>query len=54
MPVTRSSSRVESQILHSVVVPAYTENLNIRPLTERLFKALQEHGVVPVPARNLP
>ena len=40
MPVTRS----KASIVSSVIVPAYKENLNIRPLTERLFKALEEQG----------
>lgn len=41
MPVTRS----KKSIVSTVVVPAYKENLNIRPLTERLFKALDAHGM---------
>lgn len=42
MPVTRSQA---SRVMNTVVVPAYKENPNIRPLTERLFKALDEHGM---------
>lgn len=41
MPVTRSQT---GRVANTVVVPAYKENPNIRPLTERLFKALDEHG----------
>lgn len=35
----------EKMIIHTVVVPAYKEAPNIRPLTERVFKALSEHGL---------
>jgi hypothetical protein len=41
MPLTRSGA---GRVMNTVVVPAYKENPNIRPLTERLFKALDEHG----------
>lgn len=41
MPVTRSQT---GRVINTVVVPAYKENPNIRPLAERLFKALDEHG----------
>mmetsp|Transcript_48069 Transcript_48069/g.113450 ORF Transcript_48069/g.113450 Transcript_48069/m.113450 type:complete len:270 (+) Transcript_48069:259-1068(+) len=32
-------------ITSTIVVPAYKEQPNVRPLTERLFKALAEHGM---------
>mmetsp|Transcript_57756 Transcript_57756/g.118186 ORF Transcript_57756/g.118186 Transcript_57756/m.118186 type:complete len:270 (+) Transcript_57756:334-1143(+) len=32
-------------ITSTVVVPAYKENPNVRPLTERLFKALKDHDM---------
>ena len=41
----KTPRKSKSSIVNTVVVPAYKENLNIRPLTERLFKALDEHGM---------
>ena len=41
----KTPRKSQSSIMNTVVVPAYKENLNIRPLTERLFKALDEHGM---------
>ena len=40
-----SGSTGMGKITGTVVVPAYKENLNIRPLAQRLFAALKEHGL---------
>jgi dolichol-phosphate mannosyltransferase len=32
----------EAQITHSIIVPAYKEKLNLRPLTTRLFAAFAD------------
>lgn len=37
-------NKIKMAIENSIVVPAYHEKLNIKPLTERLFKALGEEG----------
>jgi len=42
----------ESQITHSIIVPAYKEKLNLRPLTTRLFAAFEEADS-PIPAENV-
>lgn len=36
---TPAKTASDAQITHSVIVPAYKEKLNIRPLTTRLFDA---------------
>ena len=33
------------RIVNTIVVPAYKENANIRSLTERVFTALDAHGM---------
>jgi len=37
--------RSKTALVNTVIVPAYKENLNLRPLTERLFKALEQHDM---------
>ena len=39
-------------ITHSIIVPAYKEKLNLRPLTTRLFTAFADSDS-PVPAENV-
>ena len=40
------------KITHSVIVPAYKEKLNLRPLTTRLFTAFADSDS-PIPAANV-
>ena len=42
----------EASITHSIIVPAYKEKLNLRPLTTRLFAAFND-SESPVPAENV-
>jgi len=42
-PMASPSSRPSRQL--SVIIPTYEEKDNIRPLTERLFKAVKEAGI---------
>jgi dolichol-phosphate mannosyltransferase len=43
----------EATITHSVIVPAYKEKLNLRPLTTRLFAAFNDSKNSPIKAENV-
>jgi dolichol-phosphate mannosyltransferase len=43
----------EATITHSVIVPAYKEKLNLRPLTTRLFSAFNDSKNSPIKAENV-
>jgi dolichol-phosphate mannosyltransferase len=55
---TRSSktptkeSPADAEITHSIIVPAYKEKANLRPLTTRLFAAFED-GESPIPADHV-
>lgn len=49
-PTKQTSS--EGPITHSVIVPAYKEKLNLRPLTTRLFAAFNDEKS-PIRAENV-
>jgi len=42
----------DAEITHSIIVPAYKEKLNLRPLTTRLFAAFAD-SESPIPAENV-
>lgn len=42
----------DAKITHTIIVPAYKEKLNLRPLTTRLFTAFAD-SESPIPAENV-
>jgi cellulose synthase/poly-beta-1,6-N-acetylglucosamine synthase-like glycosyltransferase len=42
----------DAPITHSIIVPAYKEKLNLRPLTTRIFTAFND-SESPIPAENV-
>ena len=42
----------DATITHSIIVPAYKEKLNLRPLTTRIFTAFAD-SESPIPAENV-
>jgi dolichol-phosphate mannosyltransferase len=42
----------DATITHSIIVPAYKEKLNLRPLTTRIFAAFAD-SESPIPAENV-
>jgi dolichol-phosphate mannosyltransferase len=49
---TPTKTASEAKITHSIIVPAYKEKLNLRPLTTRLFTAFADSDS-PIPAENV-
>src|SRR5271170_3160615 len=49
---TPTKTASDAPITHSIIVPAYKEKLNLRPLTTRLFTAFQDQDS-PIPAENV-
>ena len=49
---TPTKQESDAQITHSIIVPAYKEKLNLRPLTSRLFNAFRD-SESPIPAENV-
>jgi len=49
---TSAAATVEPEITHSIIVPAYKEKLNLRPLTSRLFTAFRDSDS-PIPADHV-
>lgn len=49
---TPTKTASEAKITHSVIVPAYKEKLNLRPLATRLFAAFAD-SESPIPAENV-
>jgi dolichol-phosphate mannosyltransferase len=49
---TPTKTASDAKISHSVIVPAYKEKLNLRPLTTRLFAALAD-SKSPIGAENV-
>ena|SRR5436190_1266647 len=49
---TPTKAASEATVTHSVIVPAYKEKLNLRPLTTRLFAAFSD-SESPIKAENV-
>jgi dolichol-phosphate mannosyltransferase len=49
---TSTTAVSDATITHSIIVPAYKEKLNLRPLTTRIFTAFED-SESPIPAENV-
>jgi len=49
---TPTKTASDAPITHSIIVPAYKEKLNLRPLTTRIFAAFND-SESPIPAENI-